>query len=314
MTAKHGVQPAAGIVNVADFGACPIDGTNTAAALRRAVTACRESVANRLIIPPGQYLIEDETALKLQEDALHGRLGNSQDQIYNRSHQYVVGPDFEGIKDLVVDAKDAELLISGWMEPVNISRAENVTINGLSIDFKRPPNSCGEIVRVENGYAHVKFFDWCPVGDGISFMRTMIYDPVDEVYVSRGELRGNPERVAPQTLRYEVVGELRPGDVAAVVAIHVNAEKRDVPGLHKRILIENNVISHPGSDHIFSVKGAEDVTIRKNTIKDTVRVPLVVAASRRVKAYDNEGMADYSTDDGEPSLPEDAPDTTFPER
>ena len=192
------------VINVADFGAIPNDNQNDAAALRKAVQACRDGRADTLLIPAGRYLLADEKAMKLQNDALHGRLGNNpQPHIFNKDFDYVVGLDFTGIRDLNIQAKDVELLCDGWMEPISLVETENITINGLTIDYKRPPNSAGEIIRVDGDTIDVKFFDWCPVFDEINFCRYMIYDNKKQ-RLSGGTIDlGEKELIAPQVIRFK---------------------------------------------------------------------------------------------------------------
>ena len=73
----------------------------------------------------------------------------------------------------------------------------------------------------------------------------------------------------------------------SAIALHVKAPNTNVAGLHKRILIENNVIN--GGKHAIVVKGSEDVTIRNNSFKEIDGQPIIIGASIRVKAYNNEG-------------------------
>ena len=554
-------------VNVRDFGAIPDDGTNDAAALRAAVQACRVNGAGTLLFPPGKYLLADDKAITLQNEAMSGVHGNAlQGLIFNLHYDYVIGLDFKGIKNLAIQAAGAELLCDGWMEPVSLVETENLTINGLSIDYKRPPNSIGRVIDVGGGHVDVKFIDECPVTDGMGFLRTMIWDDGEDRFVGNASVPGG-KLIAPQVLRFSpfsgpfkigrvlwalhgfhfrpaillykaknttlndisiyaqpgmgIVGHLsenilmnrlrivpKPGrycssntdathfascygslefndcdfagqgddatnvhnyyhsiiskqgangctfgltggfdfhsqkpdvprvgdtlalvksqtleeagyvtvnkvvgvdpqnayvtidfsgalppdignyyladisalprfifrnsrvkshrarsvlcktrmaliegntfdgctgtaihigaegdwkegvpsrdivirgntfnrngggdgtiDDASAVAIHVNASRTDVPGLHQRILIENNKGSSPGAGHFISVKGAEDVTIRNNTFTGIANAgqALTVGASRRVAAYGNAGMQDYFSNDGTPRLPE----------
>lgn len=89
-------------------------------------------------------------------------------------------------------------------------------------------------------------------------------------------------------------------DGASAVAIHVKAKKTDVPGLHKRILIENNVIK--GGIRAISVKGAQDVLIRNNTFINIELQPILIGSSIRVKATDNTG-AKPAGENENPALP-----------
>ena len=74
---------------------------------------------------------------------------------------------------------------------------------------------------------------------------------------------------------------------ASAIALHVKAPNTNVAELHKRILIENNVIN--GGKHAIVIKGSEDVTIRNNSFKEIDGQPIIIGASIRVKAYNNEG-------------------------
>lgn len=89
-------------------------------------------------------------------------------------------------------------------------------------------------------------------------------------------------------------------DEASGIAIHVNANDRSVQGLHKRILIENNTITH--GEHAITIKGAEDVTVRHNTFTNIRQKAIVSDASRRVWCYDNQGAADQKEGES-PALP-----------
>lgn len=84
-------------------------------------------------------------------------------------------------------------------------------------------------------------------------------------------------------------------DAASGIAVHVNAVDRSVPGLHKRLLFEDNEIV--GGLHAISIKGAEDVIVRHNTFRDLSGSAILVGNSRRVSAHDNQGAERFQTDD-----------------
>ncbi len=77
---------------------------------------------------------------------------------------------------------------------------------------------------------------------------------------------------------------------ASAVALHVKAQDRSVPGIHRRVLIENNRIT--GGRHAIAVRGSEDVTIRHNVFQDIIAEPVTIAASERVWSHDNSGAPD----------------------
>jgi hypothetical protein len=206
------------VINVASFGAIPDDGKDQTEALRKAVQACRETHASQLVFAPGQYQISDPDAIKLQDDAIHGRMGKSghelQDRIFNKGFRYVSGLDFSGIRDLTIDARGAELLCDGWMEPVSLVNTTNVTLRGLAIDYRRPPNSAGRVIRVGDGNADVVFPDWCPVVEGMLYPRTLDYDKSSDSYVRDASFDVDRAKlIAPQTLRMPVRGDVRVGHI-----------------------------------------------------------------------------------------------------
>lgn len=82
-------------------------------------------------------------------------------------------------------------------------------------------------------------------------------------------------------------------DNASSVAVQVNAAKADVAGMHKRILIENNLVVG-GAPHAFSIRSAEDVTIRDNRFSDIPADPIVIRDSHRVTVRGNAGAPDVA--------------------
>lgn len=59
--------------------------------------------------------------------------------------------DLFGAENLVVEAEGAILLLEGWYEVVSIDKARKVTIKGLSIVYRRPPNTVGKITKLNEG-------------------------------------------------------------------------------------------------------------------------------------------------------------------
>ncbi len=189
-------------ISVLEHGAKPDTGENCADALRRAVAACVKGGAKRLLIPPGQYILRDDKAVKLQDDAIAGRLGgNPQDVVYRPNFDYVKGLDFAGADNLVIEATGAELICDGWMESVSLLDCRNVTLKGLTIDYRRPPFSVGTIIAVGDGSYDVKFSDEFPVCPDIIMPRIMWWDHRAERIRSGGISGGPSDLIAPQTLR-----------------------------------------------------------------------------------------------------------------
>ena len=70
---------------------------------------------------------------------------NPEPTIFRPYFPYVRGLDFTGIEDLTVEADGAELLCEGWMAPLSLEGCRNLTIRGLTIDYRRPPHSIGTV-------------------------------------------------------------------------------------------------------------------------------------------------------------------------
>jgi len=144
-------------VSVADFGAIPDDGQNDAGSLRQAMEHCRKHPGTVLYFPPGVYDFRDEQAVKLMDDILAGVIKDAHRAIFQPYFPYVKGLDFNGVKDLTVEAAGAILLCDGWMEPVSLNHCRRITVKGLTIDYKRKPNSVGKIIEVQPEWFEASF-------------------------------------------------------------------------------------------------------------------------------------------------------------
>jgi hypothetical protein len=206
-TAATGVpanQAASGSVSVAAFGAIPGDNLNDLPALRQALAAAIERSPCGLLIPPGRYNVSEPDAVRLQDDVMNGRMGNPEKQLFNRDFKYVTGLDFSGANGITVNATGAEFMVSGWMEPISLQNCREVTINGLTIDYLRPPNSSGTIVAVGDGTVDARFADWCPVTQNTPFLRLMVYDEIQQSLCGESIYSGGQELIAPQTIRFKL--------------------------------------------------------------------------------------------------------------
>lgn len=191
------------VIDVSAFGAGVDDGRDDTRSLREAVKKARQTPGSTLYFPAGRYLISDPKAIQIQQDALTGKLGaNPQDELYVHNNEYVIGLDFVGAKDLKIEADGAELLCDGWMEPVSFRNAENITLNGLTIDYKRPANSAGKIINMGKDYVDVKFAAEDPVDDKMIMIRIMIYDENRQSLVGPAVYHKTKELIAPQTMRF----------------------------------------------------------------------------------------------------------------
>jgi hypothetical protein len=201
------------VINVLDYGVRPDDGINDLPGLRKAVAAAIKQNNATLLLPPGVYDISDSKAVELQNEAMDGKLGNPEPKIFNRHYNYVTALDFTGADHLTIEARGAELRVDGWMEPVSLQQCTNVTIHGLTIDYKRPPNSEGRITAVGDGTVDVQFEPWCPVNERTPFLRMMVFDDASASFLGGVGARGQ-QLIAPQTLRFQMRSALcQPGRV-----------------------------------------------------------------------------------------------------
>ena len=75
-------------------------------------------------------------------------------------------------------------------------------------------------------------------------------------------------------------------DGACAVAVNIKAPRRGVPGIHGRIVIEDNRIEGEDAARGIFITGATEAVVRRNTITGC-RQPVVVEATTRVDVSDN---------------------------
>jgi len=190
-------------INVQDFGAIANDTIDDTVALRKAVAFVSNNPNSELYFPPGKYFISDPKAIKIQQDALFGKLGNNpQSKLFRPNTSYVIGLDFKGAKNLTIKAKNAKLICDGWMEPLSFRNCDNITLNGITIDYKRPANSEGKIIQVGKDFVDVHFSKSYPVSKGLIMLRLMMYDIEKQSLVGGAFNYEKKEFIAPQTIRF----------------------------------------------------------------------------------------------------------------
>ncbi|MBR5691949.1 MAG: right-handed parallel beta-helix repeat-containing protein, partial [Verrucomicrobia bacterium] len=157
-------------------GALPADGRDDTEALRKAVQFCKENPNTVLEIPAGVYRLRDEAAVQLEQDAMSSKMGRSTEPIiYTAYYPYAKGLDFTGTKNLTIEAKGATLMCEGWMEPISLDNCENITIKGLTIDYKNKPFSDGEITTVEDEAFEAVFNDERELTEKTPFLRAIFW-------------------------------------------------------------------------------------------------------------------------------------------
>lgn len=139
-------------ISVLDFGAIPDDGFDDSESIRNACEYCRDNKSTVLFFPPGLYDFRDSLALQIEREAISGVYGeNVQGRLFKPDAPYVKALDLFGAENLVVEAEGAILLLEGWYEVVSIDKAQEVAIKGLSIVYRRPPNTVGKITKLNEG-------------------------------------------------------------------------------------------------------------------------------------------------------------------
>ncbi len=138
-------------ISVTDFGATPDDGHNDLHAIAAACDYCRRNPGTTLIMPPGIYDIEDPTAMKIEREAIGGAYGERvQQQLFRPGAPYVKAFDLSDCTGTSVKAAGAVLRLKGWYEVMTIDKSNDISIDGLTISYHRPPNTVGRVVASDS--------------------------------------------------------------------------------------------------------------------------------------------------------------------
>ena len=158
MLASCGAQVTQQEVSVEKFGAVPNDGKNDFDALRKATAYCRENPGTTLFFPPGKYDIDNEKARKIEFEAISGAYGeNVQGVLFRPDGPYVTALDLRDCDNTTVMAHGATLFLHGWYEVITMQGAENITVEGISILYNRPPSTIGRIVESNDEWFEAEF-------------------------------------------------------------------------------------------------------------------------------------------------------------
>ena len=164
-------------ISIEEFGAKPDDGKDDTKALRKAAEWCRQHRGVTLYMPQGEYRLRDADAERLESEVLAGKMGqNPEGTIFTPYYPYIKGLDFTGAEDVTIEAYGAVLMCEGWMEPLSIIETKNMTIKGLTIDYKRKPFSEGRVVEISKGGFVVEFGPQREITDQTPLPRLMLWD------------------------------------------------------------------------------------------------------------------------------------------
>jgi polygalacturonase len=145
-------------VSVEQFGAIPNDGKNDFDALRKATAYCRENPGTTLFFPPGKYDIDNEKARKIEFEAVSGAYGeNVQGVLFRPDGPYVTALDLRDCDNTTVKAHGATLFLHGWYEVITMQGAENITVEGISILYNRPPSTIGRVTESNEEWFDAEF-------------------------------------------------------------------------------------------------------------------------------------------------------------
>lgn len=200
------------VIMFSSFGAVPDDGVNDMAALKKAAEYCRSHPGTTLVMEPGVYDIEDDLARRIEREAIGGAYGERvQSTLFKPGAPYVKALDLTGCKNVKVCAKGATLRMKGWYEIVTIDNARDVTVDGLSLTYNRPPNTVGRVIASDD-----KSFDMLidpskyTYIDSIVTGRVHFYDHVrNRLYTGGASAKElvNPSTIRIHSTRHPAVGD-----------------------------------------------------------------------------------------------------------
>ncbi|MBI9070234.1 MAG: hypothetical protein JEY94_01465 [Melioribacteraceae bacterium] len=120
-------------LNAVDYGLTEgVDGTQ---AIIRALDDARQKNASKLIIPKGIYFFSNEKALEK-----YISISNNDNGLKRMVFSIT------GFNNFEIDANGSEFIFDGLLIPFVIEQSENITIKGLSIDWKSPLYGQAEVI------------------------------------------------------------------------------------------------------------------------------------------------------------------------
>lgn len=145
-------------ISITQFGAYPNDSINDAEALQKAAAYCRSHAGITLLFPSGVYNFRHSEAIKIEQEAIGGAYGEDvQGRLFHPKAPYVKALNLTGCEGLTIKAEGVILLLEGWYEVISLAQAKNVTIEGISIQYKRKPSTVGKIIASTDSYFDITF-------------------------------------------------------------------------------------------------------------------------------------------------------------
>jgi hypothetical protein len=142
---------AAATLDVTAFGARSGDGSDTTPAVRAALEECRRTKARRLVFPTGRYDFWPDRAA---EKYLY--ISNNDEGLKRIAFPLL------GIEDLEIDGQGAQFVFHGYISPIVLENARNITFKDFSIDWARTFHSEGRVLAVGEDSIDLEFPEQFP--------------------------------------------------------------------------------------------------------------------------------------------------------
>lgn len=278
LSGLHTLPVTAKNVSVLEFGAKPDDGKDDTRALRKAAEYCRHHPGTTLTVPPGTYRLRDAAAEQLEQQVLSGKMGGDPEKvIFTPYYPYVRGLDFNGSDSVTIEATGAILMCEGWMEPLSITDCRNLTVRGLTIDYKRKPFSQGIVQEIKDNSFVVQFDERRIITDDIPITRMTLWDSsisgfyAEPFYFPKRRLLGNNrvefEGHLPQRLRGAYIAALHSFHFRPAIFIG-NSTSTTLDGVTIHSQPGMGIVGFDSTDitiHRLSVSPAEGFMFSTNT-------------------------------------------------
>lgn len=131
----HSGQAQSRTINAADYGLK--EGIDNTPAFIKALEACKQQKASRLIMPRGRYDLYPEKALERYRSIPNNDNGIKRIVFL-----------LEGMKNFEIDGQGASFICHDHMLPFDLKESQNITIRNLSIDWDMPFFFQAQVVAV----------------------------------------------------------------------------------------------------------------------------------------------------------------------
>ncbi len=126
------------IINAGDYGLS--EGEDAVPALRKALDACVEKGAAKLVIPEGEYECFPKKATEK-----YLRVSNN-----DNGMKRILFP-LKGMKNFELDGQGSRFIMNGHMVAIDVDHCEDIKLTNFSIDWNKPFYFQGEVTAVHPG-------------------------------------------------------------------------------------------------------------------------------------------------------------------